>query len=137
MSLEALPDEIIQNILYCSSPEDTLDSFQLISRRFKSLVDDPLLWKYHCIAVFTHWHPRHQLQAKLKLPASNVHWKDLFTLRRKQNFDISADFDAVIHTKVDRFKRYAQIGQYGYDAKDFLLRQCDVDGSVDDGLARK
>lgn len=137
MSLNDLPDEIIQHLLYFVGPDDTLRSLQLVSRRFRRLADEPLLWRYHCRTAFRYWHECHQLPQKLRQPANDVDWKDLFILRRSQNSSIASDLNAIVKTKIKRFKRYGHIGQYGYDAKDYLLEQTRVDSGSEDGLARR
>lgn len=137
MSLDELPDEIIQHLLHYVPPEDTLASFQLASRRFARLSNEPLIWKYHCANTFRYWHTDHNFRAKVRLPAARVDWKRLFTLRWSRQTYVSGLFDEVLATKVRRHKRFAQIGELGYDAKDFLLKQCHADDSVEDVLARR
>lgn len=136
MSFNDLPDEIIQHLLYYVAPSDTLESLQFVSRRLKRLADEPLLWRYHCEMSFKYWHTRHQYDEKLRQPAQQVEWKDVFILRQGQNAKIGRELNGIIKTKIKRFKRYGIIGQYGYDAKDFLLEQCRVDSGSEDGLAR-
>lgn len=58
-------------------------------------------------------------------------------LRRSQNGKIAGELHGIVRTKIKRFKRYGIIGQYGYDAKDFLLEQCNVGSDSEDVLARR
>ena len=137
MSLHQLPDEIIQHLLHYVSPDDTLASFQLVSRRFARVSNEPLIWKYHCVNTFRYWHPDHDFHNKVRLAAFKVDWKRLFILRRSQVAYISELFDGVLVSKVGRHRKFAQIGELGYDAKDFLLDQCHANDSVEDVLARR
>lgn len=137
MLLDQIPDEIIQHLLYYVSPEDTLHNFQLLSRRFRHLANEPLLWKYYCRSTFRFWHSEHDFRSKLKQRASEVNWKRLFILRKTRNGQISRLLDEIIATKVGRLRRFEQISRLGYDAKDFLLEQCRIDESAEDVLARR
>lgn len=137
MSLDQLPDEIIQHLLHYVSPDDTLASFQLVSRRFARVSDEPLIWKYYCVNTFRYWHPEHDFRTKVRLPAFKVGWKRLFVLRRRRHAYVSGLFEGILASKVGRHRRFAQIGELGYDAKDFLLDQCNADDSVEDVLARR
>ncbi|KAI5466479.1 Transglutaminase-like superfamily-domain-containing protein [Mariannaea sp. PMI_226] len=137
MSLDQIPDEIIHHLLYYVSPEDTLANFQPVSRRLKLIASEPLLWRYYCRHAFKYWNPDHDLQGKLRGKASDVDWKSLYLLRKRQNGRVSRLLDLILETKVHRLKRIEQIVRLGYDAKDFLLEQCQVDDSSEDILARR
>ncbi|KAH6891009.1 Transglutaminase-like superfamily-domain-containing protein [Thelonectria olida] len=137
MSLDQIPDEIVHHLLYYVSPEDNLANVQLLSRRLRHIASEPLLWRYYCQHGFKFWNPEHNLPGKLKERASEVDWKGLFLLRKRRNEEISGLFDHVLATKVNRVRRTEQIAQLGYDAKDFLLEQCQADDSVEDVLARR
>jgi F-box protein 21 len=137
MSLDQIPDEIVHHLLYYVSPEDNLANVQLLSHRLRHIASEPLLWRYYCQHGFKFWSPEHNLPGKLKERASDVDWKRLFLLRKRQNEEISRLFDDVLATKVNRVRRTEQIAQLGYDAKDFLLEQCQADDSVEDVLARR
>ncbi len=135
-SLEAVPDEIIRHILYFVSPEDNLANIQLLSRRFHSLANEPLLWKYHNRASFRYWASKHQFARKLTSLASEVEWKLLWLERTRTNRRIARTFDDLLPTKVGRLRKLGHICQLGYDAKDFLLMQLHTEDSVEDHLAR-
>ncbi|KAG6040243.1 hypothetical protein E4U41_001118 [Claviceps citrina] len=137
MSLEQVPDEIIQQLLYYVSPEDNLRCFQLLARRFHRLASQGLLWRHHCCTSFKYWSPQHEFPQKLRRPVASVQWKRLFLLREHRNRIISRLFDAVLATIVGRLRRMERICRLGYDAKDFLLSQCQIDESASDVLARR
>ncbi|KAF4512122.1 hypothetical protein G6O67_001302 [Ophiocordyceps sinensis] len=137
MSLDKIPDEIIQHLLHYVSPRDNLRSLQILSRQFHRLANQPLLWRYYCRSSFTHWHQNHEFQNKLRRKASEVGWKQLFVLRAQQNRLVADLLDGIITTQVGRVKRFETIARLGYDAKDFLLAQCRTDESAHDFLARR
>ncbi|KAL2139854.1 hypothetical protein VTI28DRAFT_4617 [Corynascus sepedonium] len=136
-SLEDIPDEIIRHILLYLPPEHTLESFQLISRRYHHLVNEPLLWRWHCQHSFRFWSPEHRLQEKLKALASSVDWKGLWITRKRGNNKAARLLNGVIATKVGQLRRLQGICELGYDVKDYLLEQCHVDESSEDFLARR
>ncbi|RSL67108.1 hypothetical protein CEP53_003135 [Fusarium sp. AF-6] len=137
MSFSEVPDEIIQHLLYYVSPEDTLTNFQLISHRLRRLANEPLLWRYHCQSSFKFWHPEHRFHQRLRDRAPETPWKKLFIIRKCRNAQISRLLDEILATKVGRLRRFEEVCKLGYDAKDFLLEQCNADDSIDDHLARR
>ncbi|KAL2024768.1 hypothetical protein VTK56DRAFT_5589 [Thermocarpiscus australiensis] len=136
-SLEDFPDEIIRHILFFLPPEDNLESFQLLSRRFHHLANESLLWRWHCQSSFRYWHPDHKFHEKLTARASSVDWRGLWIKRKRNNIKVARLLDGVLSTKVGQLKRLQQICELGYDAKDYLLEQCHVDDSAEDVLARR
>ena len=135
--LDLLPDDIIEQVIRYVSPLDNLEGLQLACHRLSRLANHPLLWRYHCRTSFRYWHPRHQLQEKLKSRASEVDWKKLFVARNGQNKFIARLLDRILASRVGRIAGMQQICALGYDAKDFLIAQCNVDGSTEDVLARR
>ncbi|KID62404.1 F-box protein, partial [Metarhizium hybridum] len=136
MSLDRVPDEIIQHLLHHVSPEDTLQCFQLLCHRSHRLANEGLLWRYHCRSTFRYWHPDHGFGQKLHAAVASVDWKRLFLLRARRNRTVSQLFDAILKTKVGRLRKIERICRLGYDAKDFLLVQCHAPESAPDVLAR-
>lgn len=137
MSLDRVPDEIIQHLLHHVSPEDTLQCFQLLCHRSHRLANEGLLWRYHCRSTFRYWHPDHGFGQKLHAAVASVDWKRLFLLRARRNRTVSQLFDAILKTKVGRLRKIERICRLGYDAKDFLLVQCHAPESAPDVLARR
>ncbi|KHO01072.1 F-box protein [Metarhizium album ARSEF 1941] len=136
MSLDQVPDEIIQHLLHYVPPQATLQSFQLLCRRFHRLANEGLLWRFHCRSTFRYWHPDHGFGPKLHAAVASVDWKHLFLLRTRRNQTVSRLFDAILQTKVGRLKKIEDICRLGYDAKDFLLVQCHARDAAPDVLAR-
>ncbi|GAO16572.1 hypothetical protein UVI_02019900 [Ustilaginoidea virens] len=137
MSLDRVPDEIIQHLLYYVPPEDNLQHFQLLCRRLRRLANQGLLWRHHCCHRFKYWSSEHGFRDKLRQAAATVEWKQLFLLRARRNRLVSQLFDGVLKSKLGRLKRMEDICRLGYDAKDFLLKQCQIHESAPDVLARR
>ncbi|KAI1319571.1 hypothetical protein F5Y16DRAFT_390719 [Xylariaceae sp. FL0255] len=136
-SIHALPDELVHQILHYLSPDETLNTVALLSHRFNSIAQEPLLWKHYCRAHFRYWQAEHCFQHKLDGPLHDVHWKRLYLLRKRRNAHIATLVDGIVASRVQRLHKTEQICRYGYDAKDYLLTQCRIDESVDDVLARR
>jgi F-box protein 21 len=136
-SLEDVPDEIIRHILLYLPPEHTIESFQLVSRRYHHLSNESLLWRWHCRSSFRFWHPEHKLSEKLTTLASSVDWRRLWITRKHRNDKAARLLDGVIATKLGQLKRMQGICEMGYDVKDYLLEQCHVDDDAEDVLARR
>ncbi|ROW01782.1 hypothetical protein VPNG_07809 [Cytospora leucostoma] len=136
-TLESVPDEIIRHILEYLSPEETFANIQLVSKAFNRVANEPLLWKYYCLASFRYWDEEHHLSEKLQLRASQTAWRKLWRRRKRRNTEISRLLDDVITSKVGRLQRIGEICRYGYDAKDLLVAQCRTDDSAGDVLARR
>ncbi|KAH8645644.1 hypothetical protein BX600DRAFT_477747 [Xylariales sp. PMI_506] len=134
---DALPDEIVNQILHYLEPQLTLTTIPLLSKRFQRVAQTPLLWKYYCATAFRYWQADHEIRDKLRDKASNVDWKDLFSLRSRQNLRIAHLLDDIVASRVSRLARTEEICHYGYDAKDYLLSQCKVGNDAEDVLARR
>ncbi|KAL1837574.1 hypothetical protein VTJ49DRAFT_3634 [Mycothermus thermophilus] len=136
-SLGDVPDEIVRHILLYLSPEHTLQSIQLVSRRYHHLANEPLLWRWHCVRSFRFWSPEHKLDEKLAARASSVDWKGLWITRKQRNLRAADLLNGIINSTVHQVHRLKGICEMGYDVKDFLLEQIHCDHSVEDVLARR
>lgn len=137
MAFSLIPDEILQHIIQHVDPEGVLLVLSRVSRRFKRLSHEPLLWRQFCDTHFTFWEQSHDIVKKRKSPLLEVDWRALFVLRLKRNRKASALFEEIIRTSVNRYKNTASIAQLGYDAKEFLLAQSQTPDGVHDVLARR
>lgn len=136
-TLDNVPDEIIRQILQHVPPEQAYDNALLVSKKFKRIAIDPLLWKYYCQTSFRYWHPKHRIDEKLASRASKTAWRELWR-RRKCHNDLAAKLlNEIIASKVSRLARIGKICQFGYDVKDLLLGQIQTPDSAEDALARR
>ncbi|KAI1003703.1 hypothetical protein K3495_g4506 [Podosphaera aphanis] len=70
-------------------------------------------------------------------PVADVDWKCLYSYRRDVDSKATQLLDSILSTQVDRISKYHAIAQYGYDAKDIMLRHCHVNESDPDALSRR
>ena len=137
MAIQDLPDELLQQILVHVPPRDILANVQLISRRFQSLSREPLIWRYHCVNEFRYWDERHLIRQKCAGLIGEVDWRKLFQYRLYVDHQTSRILDSILSAQIGRIKKFEQIGEFGYDAKDTLLRHCRTSAGVEDILARR
>ncbi|KAI5859906.1 hypothetical protein GGS23DRAFT_582930 [Durotheca rogersii] len=136
-SFASLPDELVQHVLLYVSPEETLASVSLLSKRFHRVAQEPLLWRCYCRDTFKYWESAHHFKQSLQGSLRATDWKRLFIRRLGRNACIAKLVDGIVASHVSRLEKIEQICQYGYDAKDYLLSQCRVPDSADDVLARR
>ncbi|KAI1773755.1 hypothetical protein F4818DRAFT_421656 [Hypoxylon cercidicola] len=135
--IDSLPDEIVHHILLYVSPEETLSKIALLSKRFNRVAQEPLLWRFYCKASFKYWDSGHRFKERLAGNVRDTDWKRLFLVRLARNACIAHLVDGIITSRVGRLQKIEQVCQYGYDAKDYLLGQCQVPDSTEDVLARR
>lgn len=135
-SLSDLPDEIIQQILFHITPEDAV-VVQHVSRRLAQLVNEPLLWRHHCLMSFKYWDAKHRIRQKFAGIVADVDWKKLYFYRRDIDVQTTKILDGILAGQIKRIEKFESISQFGYDAKDTLLRHCATDEAVEDVLARR
>ena len=135
LTLDQLPNEIMFQILLCIPPT-SVPALQQVSKQFNDL-SQPLLWRYHCSKTFHYWSPEHAIDEKFNGPVAKVDWKKVFTQRRQIDRSISREIDSILGSQVGRIEKTSRIVEYGYDAKDTLLRHMSVADDADDVLARR
>lgn len=136
-SMGTLPDEILQLVLFHLTPQDTLLNVQRVSKRFHRLGNGSLLWRYHCQTEFRYWDAKHRIRQKLRGSVGDVDWKMLYTHRKKVDTQTTEILDSILDDQVNRIKKFTAIGDFGYDAKDTLVRHCRTDEAAEDVLARR
>lgn len=136
-TLNALPDEVLQHVLFYLSPQDTVLNLQRVSKRFNRLGNEPLLWRYYCRVQFQYWDSKHRIRHKFLGSVGDVDWKTLYTHRKKVDTQISEILDSILEDQINRIKKFNSIGEFGYDAKDTLLRHCHTGETAEDVLARR
>lgn len=136
-SINGLPDEILQLTLRYVPAEDVLQNVERVSQRFSYVSNEPLLWRYHCRTRFKYWDSKHRIRDKLNGDVLNVDWKKLYLYRQNVDTQITSTLNGILQAQTKRIEKYERISQFGYDAKDTLLRHCLADGAADDVLARR
>ena len=136
-NLEDLPDEVLQHILYYLEPEETLLSVQLVSRRIYTLIQEPLLWRYHCKTSFHYWDEKHDIRRRFNGHIDGTDWLELFLERRHADATTTRLVDSILSEQIGRIDKTNQIGAFGYDAKDTLLRHRRASPNSSDVLARR
>jgi F-box protein 21 len=67
----------------------------------------------------------------------DVDWKTLFTHRKKVDAEITDILDSILEGQINRIQKFKAIADFGYDAKDALLRHCHTSEDAEDVLARR
>jgi F-box protein 21 len=136
-TLSQLPDEVLQHILFYLSPSDLLSNVQRISKRFSRLASEPLLWRHHCRVQFKYWDSKHRIKQKFLGNVGDVDWKTLYRHRKRVESETTDILDSIIAGQVNRIQKFKMIADFGYDAKDTLLRHCRTCETAVDVLARR
>lgn len=136
LSLDCLPEEILHSIL-CYCPPTCPAALAQTSRRFSSVANDPILWRFYCCVYFKFWSTEHELPKKLENPVSSVDWKALYITRHLIDRAVTRLTDSFLETQSGRIEKSQAIIDIGYDAKDTLLRNISVDSGAEDFLARR
>lgn len=132
-----LPTEIIEAIAL------NLDARSLIAvsktnRLVKHLTaDSSIIWRRLCRTQFTTWDSRHNIYAKWAAPLSEVDWRRLY----KERFNIEVRtkdlLDHIVSTQHQRIRCINEIADFGYDAKEALVREMECPDDAEDVLARR
>ncbi len=135
-SFNDLPDEVLQQIVIYISPEETL-RIQNTSKRLNRLANEPLLWRHHCRTTFKYWDSKHRIRQKFAGNVGDVDWKKIYLHRRDVDFQTTQALDGILARQTQRIEKFERISQFGYDAKDTLLRHCAARDDIEDVLARR
>lgn len=135
VSLDHLPEEILHSILCYLHPRSAA-ALEQTSRRFKNVTSGPLLWRHYCAVYFKSWDKKHEILQKLTAPVPSVDWKALFAARYRIDRAVTRLLDSILASQTGRIEKFRAVIDYGYDAKDTLLRHSQVE-SGEDHLARR
>ena len=130
-----LPNEVLQQILL-HVPTTSLAACRRLSRRLRDLVTQ-VVWRHHCASDFHYWSLRHRIRDKFLEDVGGVDWEKLYQGRYEADKAISRYLDDILARQVGRTQKFERIVEYGYDAKDTLLRHLQVHDEADDVLARR
>lgn len=136
LTLDRLPEEILQSILHYCPPASTA-ALEQTARRFKSVANEPLLWRFYCQVHFKFWKVGHGMFKNLLRPVSSTNWKALYIKRHVINRAVSRTLDSILETQTGRIEKFQTIIDFGYDAKDTLLQNIAIDSGTEDVLARR
>ncbi|KAL2009271.1 hypothetical protein VTN00DRAFT_7465 [Thermoascus crustaceus] len=134
-SLARLPDEILHSIL-CYSPPRSAAALERTAGRFRSITNEPLLWRFYCQTHFKFWDKRHDFHNKLASPVSSVDWKKLYITRHLIDTATTEVLESILASQTGRIEKFHAIVSFGYDAKDTLIRHSLAGPEREDYLAR-
>ncbi len=136
LSLSALPDELIQLILYYVPPSSAA-ALERASRRFGDVANEPLLWRYYCRVYFRYWDAKHDIRQKFASQVSSVDWKQTYVRRGSLERTATQLLQSIISGQSGRIDKIQKIVELGYDVKDVLLRHTRTQDEAEDVLARR
>ncbi|OJD13888.1 hypothetical protein AJ78_05709 [Emergomyces pasteurianus Ep9510] len=135
-TLPCLPDEVLHAIL-SYSPASTALALERTSHRFRRVTNAPLLWRLHCQNDFRFWDQRHDFPRRLAEAVGSVDWKGLYAFRQRIDASTSQILDSILMNQAGRIEKIHRIVEFGYDAKDTLLRHAKAGEEWPDHLARR
>ncbi|KAJ4365899.1 hypothetical protein N0V83_008521 [Neocucurbitaria cava] len=136
-SFTDLPTEILEAI-FLHIDSYSLISVSLTSKLLKQLTTDaPLIWRHICRTRFKTWDSRHNIAAKYAGPLSDVDWRSLFLQKITIEKRTRELLDHIVATQHERIRCINEIADFGYDAKETLLRECACPDDAEDVLARR
>jgi F-box protein 21 len=135
VSLDHLPEEILHSIL-CHLHPCSAAALEQTNHQFKNVTNGPLLWRHYCEIYYKSWDKKHGILQKRAIPASSVDWKALFVWRYHIDRAVTRLLDSILASQTGRIEKFRAVIDYGYDAKDTLLRHSNVE-SGEDHLARR
>jgi F-box protein 21 len=132
-----LPTEILEAIFLHLDPP-ALIALSQSNRVIKQLTtDSPIIWRHLCRTSFTTWAPHHNIAAKFAGPLSNVDWRALYIRKTRIQRETRRLLEHVLATQHERIQCINDIAEFGYDAKETLLRECACPDDAEDVLARR
>lgn len=136
-SFTSLPTEILEAIFLHLDPH-SLISVSQTNKLIKQLTTDaPIIWRNLCLTRFKTWDARHNIATKIAGPLSDVDWRSLFISKTTIEQNTRTLLDHIISTQHERIRCINEIADFGYDAKETLLRECACSDDAEDVLARR
>jgi F-box protein 21 len=132
-----LPTEILESIFLHLDPP-SLIALSQSNRLIKQLTtDSPIIWRHLCRTSFSTWAPHHHIAAKFAGPLSDVNWRALYIRKTRIDRETRRLLEHVLATQHERNRCINDIAEFGYDAKETLLRECACSDDAEDVLARR
>jgi F-box protein 21 len=136
-SFTDLPTEILEAIFFSLDPH-SLISVSQTSKPIKSITaDSPIVWRHLCKTQFRSWDSRHNIAAKFSGPLSDVDWHSLYMEKALVGSRTRELLDHIVNTQHQRIRCINEIADFGYDAKEALLRELQCPDDAEDVLARR
>ncbi|KAJ4331178.1 hypothetical protein N0V95_009929 [Ascochyta clinopodiicola] len=132
-----LPTEMLEAIFLHLDPRSLMALSQTNRLVQQLTATSPTLWRHLCRTSFSTWAPHHDITAKLAGPLSDVDWRGLYMRRTHVEHETRRLLNRVVATQHERMRAINAIADFGYDAKETLLRECACDDDAPDVLARR
>ncbi|RAK74359.1 YccV-like-domain-containing protein [Aspergillus fijiensis CBS 313.89] len=136
LSLDCLPEELLQHVLHYCEPFSTA-ALERTARRFRGVTSEPTLWRYYCVTQFKYWAPGHELSKRLTAPISSTDWKQLYVTKHTSYRATTRLLNNILRSQAGRIEQIQAITDLGYDAKDALSHNISVGSEAEDHLARR
>ena len=135
-TLTDLPNEVIYQIIRLLPPS-FVPSLELVSRNFRNLARQPILWQHFCLSSFQYWARPEAIQANLAQHVANVDWKGIYAERYKIDRCTTREINSILASQARRLEKLESIMRMGYDTKDTLIRHLRAADDTEDVLARR
>jgi F-box protein 21 len=132
-----LPTEILEAIFLNLDPSSLVSVSQTSKFIKKITTDAPVVWRHFCLTRFRSWAPHHKITAKFAAPLSSVDWRNLYIERVEIEKNTRRLLNKVLEGQQHRFKHINDIAEFGYDAKETLLKELACPDDAEDVLARR
>jgi F-box protein 21 len=136
-SFTGLPTEILEAVFLNLDPR-SLASVSQTNKLIKELTTDaPIIWRHLCKTQFKTWDSRHNIVAKFAAPLSDVDWRALYMTKHTIERRTKHLLNRIVASQQGRIRCINDIAEFGYDAKETLLKECACPDDADDVLARR
>ncbi|CAN9114913.1 unnamed protein product [Alternaria alternata] len=136
-SFTGLPTEILEAIFLNLDPR-SLASVSQTNKLIKELTTDaPIIWRHLCKSQFKTWDSRHNIIAKFAAPLSDVDWRALYMTKHTIERHTRKLLNHIVTSQQERIRCINEIAEFGYDAKETLLKECACPDDTEDVLARR
>lgn len=132
-----LPTETLEAIFLELDPRSLIHVSQTNKLLYQLTIDAPILWRHLCLTQFKTWDTRHKIATKAAGPLSDIDWRSLYMEKVKTEKRTRELLDHVVSTQHERLRCINEIADFGYDAKEMLLRECTCPDGAEDVLARR
>lgn len=136
MAFNDLPNEVIFTILQ-HLPPSSVPVLDLVSKKFRELANQPVLWRGYCCSSYKYWSPYWRIEEKYAEDVANTDWKSIYVKRHTIDRSTTQEIDSIIAGQQKRLERSAKVMRMGCDTSDTLMKHLLVTDSTEDVLARR